>query len=223
MKKKILIFSSIILAIFLVLQIDFKTSDDYYKDTNNNNEPVLVDDKKDDQPTKKEDTKKDNNTNIEKPSAPIVDEKKEEDKTPPKTTTDDISVKILIDVNTLLKDDSKLEPQLKQYVPKSGYILPSTAIKVKKGSSAFDVLKAATKKYQIQMEYEGVSTTGYNTIYLKGINHIYEFSAGNESGWLYSVNGIFSNYGIDAFKVKNNDTIRIIYSLNLGCDVGNCR
>ena len=35
----------------------------------------------------------------------------------------------------------------------------------------------------------------YNSYYIEGINHLYEFDVGPESGWMYKVDEWFPNYG----------------------------
>lgn len=219
MKKKIMIVVAVIAMIFLISNINFSSADEYYKNEDSNDTQQVEKKDEEKKTTKKEESqKKDTQKKSSNTTSKSDSTKNEVSKTPPKKKTDYINVKINIDVNTLVKDSSKLDPALKKYVPKNGYILGTTSIKVKKGSTVYDVLKAATKKYGIQMEHEGAG----NTLYLKGINHIYEFSAGNESGWHYSVNGKFPNYGLANYKIKNKDTIRFLYTLNLGCDIGNC-
>ncbi len=135
---------------------------------------------------------------------------------------DNIKVTIYIDVTNLLNDKSyaKLKSELRKYVPSSGYILNKTTISVKEGSSSFDVLQKATRLNKIQMEYQGANENIYNSVYIQGINHLYEFSAGSESGWMYSVNGVFPNYGMSAYTIKDGDLIRMVYTVDLGCDVG---
>ena len=66
------------------------------------------------------------------------------------------------------------------------------------------------------MEYTG---SGSN-IYIEGINNLYEFDGGRNSGWMYSVNGWYPNYGCGTYKVKENDVIKWNYTCDLGNDLG---
>ena len=44
---------------------------------------------------------------------------------------------------------------------------------------------------------------------------------GNESGWMYKVNGWFPNYGCSKYMLEDGDTIVWCYTCNgLGADVG---
>ena len=61
----------------------------------------------------------------------------------------------------------------------------------------------------------------YNSYYIEGLNHLYEFDCGPESGWMYKVNDWFPNYGCSAYSLKNGDKIVWCYTCNgLGADVG---
>ena len=37
---------------------------------------------------------------------------------------------------------------------------------------------------------------------------------------MYSVNGVYPNYGVGAYKVKSSDVIKFNYTCNLGADLG---
>ena len=56
---------------------------------------------------------------------------------------------------------------------------------------------------------------------VEGINQLYELDCGKNSGWMYSVNGTFPNYGASAYKPKDGDVILWVYTCDLGNDVGN--
>ena len=60
----------------------------------------------------------------------------------------------------------------------------------------------------------------YNSVYIKGIQNIYEYDAGPLSGWMYRVNGWFPNFGASQYELKEGDTIEWVYTLDLGKDVG---
>lgn len=152
-------------------------------------------------------------------------------KTTPKTTTKDkakttttapknntIKVTISIDTLNLIKapGKNKVAANKKSLVPKNGYLLGDISLEVNKNATVYNALVKATKTYGIQMEYSG---SGSN-IYIQGIGNIYEFDAGAESGWMYSVNGTFPNYGVGNYQLKNGDKVRFRYTVDLGKDVG---
>jgi hypothetical protein len=106
-----------------------------------------------------------------------------------------------------------------QFVPSNGVILAKSKISFDDGDTVFDVLKKACSLADIQLEYSW--TPMYDSYYIEGINHLYEFDCGNESGWMYKVNGWFPNYGCSSYDLKEGDNIVWCYTCNgLGADVG---
>ena len=77
--------------------------------------------------------------------------------------------------------------------------------------------KPAACTIQLSSKY----TPLYKSYYVEGINQLYEFDCGKNSGWMYSVNGEFPNYGASSYKPKDGDKIEWKYTCNLGSDVGN--
>ncbi|OQB15176.1 MAG: hypothetical protein BWY15_00546 [Firmicutes bacterium ADurb.Bin193] len=88
-------------------------------------------------------------------------------------------------------------------------ILPPTEATFTEGQTVFDILMKVTREKRIQTEYSGVGTG----VYIKGIDNLYEFDMGAQSGWLYSVNGEFPKRGCGAYKVKKGDVIEFKYTV----------
>ena len=133
------------------------------------------------------------------------------------------SVTIAIRVDTLLKNWDLLDPSLQseKYVPNNGVILKTTTYELlSDNDTVWDVLQRATKEHKIQMEYQGPNENIYNSVYVEGINHLYEFSAGPLSGWMYKVNGVYPNYGCSQYTLKDGDVIEWHYTVDLGRDLG---
>ena len=82
-----------------------------------------------------------------------------------------------------------------------------------------EAVKDICEKNRIQISSR--YTPLYNSYYVEGINQLYEFDCGKKSGWMYSVNGVFPNYGASSYKPKDGDKIEWVYTCNLGDDVGN--
>ncbi len=137
---------------------------------------------------------------------------------------DDETVTISIRCDTLLQEENwkKLDKQLREekYVPSDGVILPETTCVLRKGDTAFDILKRVCRYKEIQMDYQGADSNIYSTAFIKGINYLYEFSCGDLSGWMYKVNGDFPNRGASSYKLKDGDVIDWVYTCDLGRDVG---
>lgn len=71
----------------------------------------------------------------------------------------------------------------------------------------------------ISLEYAW--TPAYNSYYVEGINNLYEFDCGPESGWVYLVNGAAPGYGCSSYQVSDGDQISFLYScVGYGADVG---
>ncbi len=147
---------------------------------------------------------------VEKKYAVAVDEELGDE-------TVDVSIEIRCDV--LSEDLSKLKKsELREYVPKDGAVLKETTVTMNKGASVFDVLNKVCRNKNIQLETS--YTPAYGAYYVEGINYLYEFDAGNLSGWTYQVNGKTPSYGCSSYIVKSGDKITWQYTCDLGKDVG---
>ena len=99
---------------------------------------------------------------------------------------------------TILDNWDKCDDSKKPLVPADGVILPSTN----------------------KIHMESVWTPMYNSAYVEGIHNLYEFDVGSLSGWMYSVNGWFPNYGCSRYALQNGDVVNWVYTCDLGYDVG---
>ena len=103
-------------------------------------------------------------------------------------------------------------------VPSDGVILPATTVTFSQGESVYDILQRVCLDDGIHMESK--VTPMYNSAYIQGINNLYEFDVGAQSGWMYQVNGWFPNYGCSRYQVEDGDVICWVYTCNQGADVG---
>ena len=126
------------------------------------------------------------------------------------------TIKIVCD--TILDNMIDLEPGKEGYVPSSGTILGTTSVTFYEGETVFEVLKRVCDSAGIQLEYAW--TPMYDSYYIEGINHLYEFDCGSGSGWMYKVNGWFPNYGCSSYHLEDGDSIVWIYTCQLGDDIG---
>lgn len=122
--------------------------------------------------------------------------------------------------DTILSHWDDLDPALRyeKYVPSDGVILPRTAYVLRDGDTVYDILDRAIRHNKIQMEC--IYSANYESIYVQGIHHLYEFSCGELSGWMYMVNGKFPHYGCSKYELKDGDEIVWCYTCDLGRDVG---
>jgi hypothetical protein len=157
------------------------------------------------EPALTEDTKKDTQPET------VPDEETPEEITEPDTCTISISCAVLL-------DNTELDPEKAELVPEGGVLLSETKVELQDGDSAFDVLKRVCQNSGIHLEYS--ITPLYATAYIEGIGNIYEFDAGEQSGWMYKVNGSFLSFGCSKYIVAPGDKIEFVYTCDLGKDVG---
>lgn len=100
---------------------------------------------------------------------------------------------------------------------KKADILNKYKVGFDKGDTVFTALKKACKNNKIQFEYSGSG----DSLYIEGIDYLYEFDCGDLSGWEYSVNGEFPSVGCGVYKLKDGDVISWRYTCDLGADIGN--
>jgi hypothetical protein len=128
------------------------------------------------------------------------------------TATLSVSAATILDNMDIFNED-KLE-----VLPADGIIYKAQKVTFYEGESVFDVLLREMKKNKIHMEFS--MTPIYNSNYIEGINNLYEFDAGELSGWMYKVNGWFPNYGSSRYVLKDGDVVEWVYTCDLGRDVG---
>lgn len=122
----------------------------------------------------------------------------------------------VIECKTILDNKDKLKKGLEKYVPDDAVIFSKT-VGFDSGESVYDILRRICDENSIQMEAS--YTPAFSSYYVEGINNLYEFDCGQGSGWMYSVNGVFPNYGCSSYKPVNNDKIAFRYTCELGYDL----
>ena len=121
--------------------------------------------------------------------------------------------------DTILGNMDELTEGKNVYVPENGVILAPSTVQFVTGETVYDVLKRACAAVDIPLEYRW--TVEYGGYYIEGINELYEFDCGPESGWMYKVNGWFPNYGSSNYILKDGDIIVWAYTCRgLGEDLG---
>jgi len=131
--------------------------------------------------------------------------------------TDIFTVKLTVNVSTLLDNFHLLDRNKHELVPIDGVVFPPTYVEAFEGESAFDVLLREMRNAGIHMAFR--NTPAFNSAYITAINNIYEFDAGPLSGWKYRVNDNFPGFGVSRHFVEPGDVIELLYTLDLGRDV----
>ncbi len=196
-------------------------------DSNNIDSSTVVDDAHESQNVTTDDNRINDNISTEndnKTNNNITEQEVEniDENTSLKSVKDDdgefITCTIYISCASVLDHMDKLSTATKKVIPEDGVILNLTEVKVKKDATVFDVLKKAARDNKIHLEYN--YTPAYKTCYIEGIGNLYQFDAGNLSGWLYSVNDEYPGLGCSGCKIKDGDNIKWVYTCNFGKDVG---
>ena len=180
----------------------------------NNEKPKPGDSSEKPKPSNNEKPKPSNNEKP-KPGNSSTKPKPENNQTITSPKPKNKTVTIAISCKTAINNGLNKKPGF-SHLPSNGIILQNMKVEFNEGDTVFDILVKVTRKKGIHMEYRG---SGSNT-YIEGINNLYEFDGGSNSGWMYNVNGVYPNYGVGAYKVKSSDVIKFNYTCNLGADLG---
>ncbi len=133
-------------------------------------------------------------------------------------TGEGITCTVSISCATILDNLDSCDPEKLELVPEDGQLLAPTEVTAQAGESVFDVLQRVCRENRLHLEFS--NTPVYNSAYIEGIGNLYEFDVGNLSGWMYSVNGWFPNYGCSGYQVQDGDVIAWLYTCDLGADIG---
>lgn len=132
---------------------------------------------------------------------------------------DAASCTLTIRCDTLAAHLDQLDSAVAELVPADGCLLAQATIPLEEGDTAFSVLQRTAQAQRLPLEFS--SAPLYDAVYVEGIGGIYEFDAGPGSGWTYCVNGIFPNFGMNQYTLNPGDQISVLYTMDLGADVGN--
>ena len=125
---------------------------------------------------------------------------------------------VSISCTSILDHMELCSPEKAELVPEDGWLLTPVEVRFQEGQSVFDVLQQVCRDNKIHMEFS--MTPVYDSAYIEGIGNLYEFDCGAESGWMYTVNGWFPNYGCSQYALQDGDTVAWVYTCELGWDVG---
>lgn len=131
----------------------------------------------------------------------------------PQTQTCTVS----IDCSTILDNMDKLKRGKEGLIPSDGILLAKTEVQYEEGDTVFTMLKRELKSRKMHYDFEGSGSSAY----LTGLCNIYEFDCGKLSGWEFAVNGSFPSVGMGVYKLSPGDSVALIYTCDLGDDIGN--
>lgn len=124
---------------------------------------------------------------------------------------------ISIDCSTILDNMDKLKRGKEGLIPSDGILLAKTEVQYEEGDTVFTMLKRELKSRKMHYDFEGSGSSAY----LTGLCNIYEFDCGKLSGWEFAVNGSFPSVGMGVYKLSPGDSVALIYTCDLGDDIGN--
>lgn len=151
------------------------------------------------------------------PSVPKEEGNKAPQKEPDAQVSNEQTCYFSISCATILNNMDRLESGKETLVPSNGILYAQREVTFQEGETVFDVLLRETKKHGIHMEYS--FTPGLNSNYIEGIANLYEMDCGPTSGWMYSVNGVYPDYGCSAYILEDQDVIEWNYTCDLGRDL----
>ena len=132
-------------------------------------------------------------------------------------TESQLTCELTVTCATVLNHMDDLTEGKESLIPSDGVIYSDADVVFYEGETVFDVLQREMKEQKIQMEH--TSAPAYGSAYIEGINNLYEFDCGQNSGWMYSVNGWYPNYGCSQYQLKDKDVIQWAYTCDLGKDL----
>lgn len=135
-------------------------------------------------------------------------------------TEDSETVWLEIKANATLNNLHKIQPSLHQFIPQDGIILAKQEYVLRPNDNVFSIVNRAVRHHKIQMEYQGADANAYKSVYIEGIQYLYEFSCGPLSGWMYAVNDEFPSVGVSQYALQDGDEIVLHYTCDLGRDLG---
>ena len=107
------------------------------------------------------------------------------------------SCEFLISCKTVLSNKSALQSNYQ--VPSGGKIYEKK-MEFEEGDTVMDVLKRTGVDIDVSKGY------------VAGIDGLYEFDCGKNSGWMYRVNGKFPNYMAGKCKLHDGDKVEWLYT-----------
>jgi len=128
------------------------------------------------------------------------------------------TVTMSISCASILEHMDSLDPDKTELIPEDGWILEPVTLPLEEGESVFDLLLRVTREKKIHMEYSEAPL--YGSAYIEGIHNLYEFDCGEVSGWMYSVNGWYPNYGCSGYKLEPGDVVEWRFTCDGGEDIG---
>ena len=119
-------------------------------------------------------------------------------------------VSLSIYAGAALRSDA-LPQNIRDTLPKDGYILPVRKIRIERRTNVLSLLES-------ELEREEVLFSVRENGFIAGIGGLYDRAIGAQSGWVFFVNGAFATRGAGATVIRANDIIEWRYTARFGDD-----
>lgn len=135
------------------------------------------------------------------------------------TLPEGASCTVEIRCDAALAAPERLSEIKRAFLPADGVILSARAVTLEAGDTVFDVLRRVCGAENIALEFS--FTALYGSYYVEGIGNLYEFDCGEQSGWVYAVNGVLAAQASSSKPLSDGDAVVWRYTCeDLGADVG---
>lgn len=153
---------------------------------------------KNDNDNKKDNTTKKQQTETQKPE--------QTDNTERETEKQSVTVTIEVTCKNALSYVSTAQngEELNLNLPKSGYIIETESLTLKKGATVFDALSSVCSSNGVSLKYQSKA-------YIQSIGGLAEMDCGRSSGWMYRVNGETPMKGASKYTLSDGDRIEWYY------------
>ena len=105
---------------------------------------------------------------------------------------------------------SLLSAEKRELLPENGMIISKCEVGFSDGEYAFDVFLREIKSRKIHIDF--TENPAYNSKYIRAVANLYEFDCGENSGWLYYVNGKSPDVGYNQYILNPGDAIALSYT-----------
>ena len=99
-------------------------------------------------------------------------------------------------------------------VPANAVILETSELALTPGSTAYDQLLLAAKQNGFTFINKSAADNDYKDAYISTLAGLSEFDYGENSGWLFAVNGQLASVGCGAYELQDGDKVVWYYTCN---------
>lgn len=121
-----------------------------------------------------------------------------------------IIVSLSIDCKNAIAYGILDNPNFADILPQNGIIYANGQLEAEEGESVLSLLKRTLKANN--MVYSIQNSSGY----VRGIAGLSEFDCGQQSGWMYKVNGKLPNFSCKYYDLQAGDRVEFVYTCRMG-------